>query len=107
MVVFGNNNQPLIPHFRYSCDKLQFLSHTKSILINIFKSIPKIYEKYNNRVYVKYTMKPIHLFENGREIQEGDLLIAHIDSVEGHRRVTLTRYANLSDDVQIVELNEK
>ena len=52
-------------------------------------------------------MKPIHLFENGKEIQEGDLLLAHIDSVEGHRRVTLTRYANLSDDVQIVELNEK
>ena len=53
------------------------------------------------------TMKPIHLFENGKEIQEGDLLVAHIDSVEGHRRVTLTHYANLSDDIQIKELSEK
>lgn len=36
-------------------------------------------------------MKPIHLFERGSEINEGDLLRARIDSVEGHRRVTLEK----------------
>lgn len=31
----------------------------------------------------------ITLFENGKDIEEGDKFVAHIDSVEGHRRVTL------------------
>jgi len=31
----------------------------------------------------------IHLFEKGKDIRERDLLIATIDFVEGHRRVTL------------------
>lgn len=31
----------------------------------------------------------ITLFENGKDIQEGDKFVAHVDSVEGHRRVTL------------------
>jgi hypothetical protein len=31
----------------------------------------------------------IHLFEHGKKIQDGDLLLAKVDSVEGHRRVTL------------------
>jgi len=33
----------------------------------------------------------IHLFERGEGIEEGDEFVAHIDSVEGHRRVTLIR----------------
>lgn len=33
----------------------------------------------------------ITLFENGKDVQEGDKFIAHVDSVEGHRRVTLER----------------
>jgi len=34
--------------------------------------------------------KEIHLFR-GEGIEEGDEFVAHIDSVEGHRRVTLIR----------------
>jgi len=33
--------------------------------------------------------KEIHLFERGRDINDGDHFIAKVDSVEGHRRVTL------------------
>ena len=32
----------------------------------------------------------ITLFESGKDVQEGDFFIASIDSVEGHRKVTLT-----------------
>ena len=41
-----------------------------------------------NEIYTK-TMKPIHLFRE--DIEEGDYFVAHIDSVEGHRRVTLEK----------------
>lgn len=34
-------------------------------------------------------MTEIHIFELGKEINDGDLLLASIDTVEGHRRVTL------------------
>lgn len=34
-------------------------------------------------------MTEIHLFESGKKINDGDLLIASVDDVEGHRRVTL------------------
>ncbi len=33
----------------------------------------------------------VHLFDSGKYINEGDLFIASIDSVEGRRRVTLTK----------------
>jgi len=36
-------------------------------------------------------MKEIRIFEIGNEIKEGDLLLASIDTVEGHRRVTLKK----------------
>ena len=31
----------------------------------------------------------VTLFESGADINEGDVFIATVDSVEGHRRVTL------------------
>jgi hypothetical protein len=34
-------------------------------------------------------MTEIHLFHAGNRILDGDLLIATVDTVEGHRRVTL------------------
>jgi len=33
----------------------------------------------------------ITLFENGKDIEAGDKFVASVDSVEGHRRVTLTK----------------
>ena len=33
----------------------------------------------------------VHLFDRCRDINDGDLFIASIDSVEGRRRVTLTK----------------
>lgn len=33
----------------------------------------------------------IHLFEQGHDVQENDILIASVDSIEGHRRVTLQK----------------
>ena len=33
----------------------------------------------------------VHLFDSGRDINDRDLFIATIDSVEGRRRVTLTK----------------
>ena len=41
-----------------------------------------------NQIYT-FLIKPIHLFRE--EIEEGDYFVAHIDSVEGHRRVTLEK----------------
>ncbi len=34
-------------------------------------------------------MTEIHLFQQGKKINDGDLLIAKVDTVEGKRRVTL------------------
>ena len=36
----------------------------------------------------------VHLFDSGRDINDGDLFTATIDSVEGRRRVTLTKVDN-------------
>ncbi len=33
----------------------------------------------------------VHLFDRGADIKDGDLFIALVDSVEGRRRVTLTK----------------
>jgi len=35
--------------------------------------------------------KEIILFENGRDVHEGDKFIAHISSVEGRKKVTLVK----------------
>ena len=41
----------------------------------------------------RYSMNttPIHLFDSGKAILDGDRFRASIDSVEGRRRVTLTK----------------
>lgn len=36
-------------------------------------------------------MKPITLFESGKDIQEGDKFIAHVSSSEGRKKVTLVK----------------
>ena len=40
----------------------------------------------------KDEVKGIHLFEwAGKDVNEGDVFIAHVDSVEGRKRVTLVK----------------
>ena len=53
-----------------------------------------------NQIYT-FLMKPIHLFRE--DIEEGDLFRAKIDSVEGHRRITLTKV----EENEVMELDDK
>ncbi len=36
-------------------------------------------------------VKTIRLFESGKDVNDGEVFVAKVDSVEGHRRVTLTK----------------
>lgn len=43
--------------------------------------------------FVSNDQTEITLFESGKDVQEGNIFIAHVDSVEGHRRVKLVKIA--------------
>ena len=53
---------------------------------------------------LKTTTTRVHLFDSGKAIQDGDRFRASIDSVEGRRRVTLTKVENTHPAVEYCPL---